>query len=64
MFELGNNSNAQHRRVGEKCSELGIDSVYTIGDYTKHTGSEIRNGVRYYHFNSKKRCKKTRKAKS
>ena len=22
-------------------------SVYTIGDYTKHTGSAIRNGVRY-----------------
>ncbi len=54
MFELGNTSNAQHRRVGERCSELGIDSVYTIGDYTKHTGSAIRNGVRHSHFNSKK----------
>ena len=54
MFELGNTSNEQHRRVGERCSELGIDSVYTIGDYTKHTGSAIRNGVRHSHFNSKK----------
>ena len=55
MFELGNTSNEQHRRVGERCSELGIDSVYTIGDYTKHTDSAIRNGVRYSHFNSKKK---------
>ena len=54
MFELGNTSNEQHRRVGERCSELGIDSVYTIGDHTKHTDSAIRNGVKHSHFNSKK----------
>ncbi len=54
MFELGKTSNEQHRRVGEKCSELGIDSVYTIGNYTKYTDSAIRNGVKHSHFNSKK----------
>ncbi len=53
MFELGPTSIEQHRRIGEKCSELGLDGVYTLGEHTKHTDSAISNSVEHSHFNSK-----------
>ena len=53
MFELGPTSIEQHRRIGEKCSELGLDGVYTLGEHTKHTDSAISNSVKHSHFNSK-----------
>ena len=53
MFELGPTSNEQHRRIGQKCSELKLDGVYTIGDHAKYTDSAINNGVNHTHYNSK-----------
>ena len=53
MFELGTSSNEQHRRIGQKCSELNLDGVYTVGNYTKHTDSAISNGIDHIHYNSK-----------
>ena len=53
MFELGPTSIEQHRRIGEKCSELGLDGVYTLGEHTKHTDSAISNSVEHSHFHSK-----------
>lgn len=53
MFELGTSSNEQHRLIGQKCSELNLDGVYTIGEHTKHTDSAISNGVDHNHYKSK-----------
>jgi len=53
MFELGTASNEQHRRIGQKCSELNLDGVYTIGEHTKYTDSAISNGIDHIHYNSK-----------
>jgi UDP-N-acetylmuramoyl-tripeptide--D-alanyl-D-alanine ligase len=53
MFELGTSSNEQHRRIGQKCSELNLDGVYTIGEHTKHTDSAISNVVDHSHYKSK-----------
>ena len=53
MFELGTSSNEQHRRIGQKCSELNLDGVYTVGNYAKHTDSAISNGIDNIHYNSK-----------
>ena len=53
MYELGDESIRQHRNVGEKCNELGLDQVYTVGDYTKHTGSALLKTIKHRHFESK-----------
>ena len=53
MFELGDESILQHRKIGEKCSKLKIDGVFTIGEETKHTYSAINNLNIKKHFDSK-----------
>ena len=53
MLELGEASEEQHTEIGVKCSELGIDIIYTIGDQTTHTNSNIKNGIIHEHFQSK-----------
>jgi len=45
MFELGPTSNEQHRQIGQKCSELKLDGVYTIGDHTRFTDSAVSDEV-------------------
>ena len=52
MFELGPTSDEQHRKIGEKCSEMGLDGVFTVGEHTVHTDSAIQNGVVHEHFSS------------
>ena len=44
MLELGDASREQHEKLGFKCSEAGLDAVYTIGHEMKYTQSVI-NGV-------------------
>ena len=53
MLELGNESEMQHAQIGMKCSDLKIDCVYTIGNQTTFTDSNIRNGIIHQHFQSK-----------
>ncbi len=53
MFELGPTSTDQHRQIGEKCTELGLDGVFTLGENTIHTDSAINNGIQHEHFENK-----------
>ena len=53
MFELGSSSDEQHRKVGEKCSEIGIDKLFTIGKHTKQTGYALDSSIAYKHFDNK-----------
>ena len=50
MFELGPTSHEQHRQVGIKCSELGLDGVFTLGENTIHTDSALNGNVLHKHF--------------
>lgn len=52
MFELGQESNEQHKIIGKKCTNLNLDGVFTLGDNTKHTDSEIDDNIKHEHFNS------------
>ena len=53
MYELGEESDRQHRNIGEKCLELGLDKVYTIGTHTKHTGYVLDKNIKHEHFKTK-----------
>ena len=53
MFELGPTTDIQHQKIGERCLELNLDGVFTIGEHTKHTNSIINNGVLSKHFKNK-----------
>jgi len=53
MLELGNASKDQHTEVGEKCSSLKIDIVYTIGAHTVTTDSHISKNIVHKHFETK-----------
>ena len=53
MLELGKASEEQHAEVGMKCSSLKIDIVYTIGENTVFTDSQISNNIVHKHFNAK-----------
>ena len=53
MFELGPASNDQHQKVGERCSDLNLDSVFTIGEHTRHTNSVLSNKILSKHFETK-----------
>ncbi len=41
MLELGNASKKQHEKLGFKCSEVGLDAVFTIGREMRHAQSAI-----------------------
>ena len=43
MYELGKSSQEQHEKVGNKCSEYGLDAVYTIGEESIITNSVLQN---------------------
>ena len=53
MLELGNISKNQHKEVGIKCSSLEIDIVFTIGQQTIFTDSNIIEKIYHKHFESK-----------
>ncbi len=61
MYELGNSSKRQHRIVGEKCSELGIDAVFTLGDHSKETNFALNQKNNGRHFFSRTELVKTLK---
>ena len=41
MLELGSASKDQHEKLGFKCSEVGLDAIFTIGNEMKSTQSVI-----------------------
>ena len=53
MFELGPASNDQHQKIGERCSDLNLDGVFTIGEHTRHTNSVLNNKILSKHFETK-----------
>ena len=53
MFELGPTTNHQHQKIGEHCSDLNLDGVFTIGEHTRHTNSALKKQILSKHFNSK-----------
>ncbi len=53
MFELGGESLSHHRKVGEHCSEMNLDAVFTIGDNTRETDNAIDSNIFHKHFASK-----------
>ena len=53
MFELGDLSQDQHRRVGEKCNEAELSAVFTVGEETVATDAIITYSELHKHFNNK-----------
>ena len=53
MFELGDLSQDQHRRVGEKCNEAELSAVFTVGEETVTTDAIITYSELHKHFNNK-----------
>ncbi len=53
MLELGDISENQHAEVGIKCSSLEIDIVFTVGEQTIFTDSNIIGKIYHKHFQSK-----------
>jgi UDP-N-acetylmuramoyl-tripeptide--D-alanyl-D-alanine ligase len=53
MFELGDLSQDQHRRVGEKCNEAELSAVFTIGEETVTTDAIITYSEYHEHFDNK-----------
>jgi len=53
MLELGDASENQHAEVGIKCSSLEIDIVYTIGEQTIFTDTNIIDKIIHKHFQSR-----------
>ena len=61
MLELGDASEKQHAEVGIKCSSLEIDIVFTFGERTVFTDSNIIGKTYHKHFKSKEILIKTLK---
>ena len=61
MLELGDASEDQHAKIGIKCSSLEIDIVYTIGEQTIFTDSNIIDKILHKHFQSRELLIKTLK---
>ena len=53
MLELGEASREQHAEVGIRCSALKIDIVFTIGNHTVFTDSQISSNIVHQHFETK-----------
>lgn len=50
MAELGDYSEEYHKKIGEKCVELGLDAVFTLGQETITTDKSL-NGLTFHkHF--------------
>ena len=53
MFELGALSRDQHKKIGERCLELKLDGVFTLGEHTKYTNNVLDTSIQNEHFNDK-----------
>jgi len=53
MFELGNHAATYHHQVGEKCSQLPLDAVFTVGKETIATDRAITRIPYHKHYQTK-----------
>ena len=53
MFELGDQSQDQHTKVGQKCAAVDLDLVYTVGTETIANDASMVDGPEHAHFDSK-----------
>ena len=53
MFELGDQSEDQHTKVGQKCAAADLDLVYTVGTETIATNATMVDRPEHAHFDSK-----------
>jgi len=53
MYELGKGSAELHRQVGNKCNQVGLDAVYTVGKDTVYTDDVLNNVAFHEHFENK-----------
>ena len=49
MLELGEKSIMQHKLIGEKCLNLNLDYLFTIGKHSSHTFKSF-NSINKKHF--------------
>ena len=61
MLELGDASEDQHRKLGDKCSSSKLDAVFTMGVETAYAHDSIENIKVKYHFDEHKDLIKTLK---
>ena len=61
MLELGDASENQHRKLGDKCSSSKLDAVFTIGVESAYTHGSIKNIKVKDHFENQKDLIKTLK---
>ncbi len=54
MLELGDASKKQHEKLGFKCSKVGLDAVFTIGQEMKYTQSVISGVPLNVHYDDRK----------
>lgn len=53
MAELGKYSEEYHKKIGDKCTEFGLDAVFTIGQETISTEKVIKGLSFHKHFDEK-----------
>lgn len=53
MFELGDSSHEQHRKVGQKCMGAGLSAVLTVGKETEVTDTVMNGSLHHEHFHNK-----------
>ena len=53
MFELGQNTESHHRKIGEKCKQTNLDAVYLLGEKTLFTDMELNSSTTHRHYSSK-----------
>jgi len=55
MLELGDFSEAEHRKIGELIADSNIDVTYLYGDETKATYEALKGKKEVYHFKDKQK---------
>ncbi len=53
MFELGQDTELHHRKIGEKCKQTELDAVYLLGEKTLYTDMELNSSITHRHYSSK-----------
>ena len=53
MFELGQDTELHHRKIGEKCKQTKLDAVHLLGEKTIFTDMELNSSIIHRHYSSK-----------
>ena len=65
MLELGENSEKYHREIGNYANQIGVDLIFTYGNFTYYSYEAARNqGLLAEHFSSKAELIKTLKKRA